>query len=81
MTDKTIGAILVGVLFLAPLLALFSAFLTAGLLCVPLMISLHFLHAFAPVVPALGWQASFWVLVVARLVFPGAGYSTSSDKD
>lgn len=81
MNNKGFGAIVAMLFFTLPLLALAGAFLTAGLLCVPLMISLHFLNAFVPAVPALGWQASFWVLTVVRLLVPGAGYSSSSSKD
>lgn len=82
MNNKSFGTAIFVLLFSLPLLALAQAFLTAGMLFLPLMISLHFLNSFAPAIPALGWQASFWLLVVARLVFPGAGYGTSgSSKD
>ena len=55
---------------IAPLLALVSAVVYGLILCVPTMIALHYLHGFVPVVPPLGWQASFWLLATLSLLIP-----------
>lgn len=73
-------AALIGVALVAPILALFGAIITGAVLCVPLMVALHFLHTFVPIAPALGWKACFWLIAAVRLLLPSGG-SSSSKKD
>lgn len=64
------------IILLTPLFAIIGAFVYGAILCIPLMIGLHFLHAFVPIVPALGWVASFWLLWVVSLLIPHSGGSS-----
>lgn len=55
--------------------ALFSI-VRAALFCVPLMIVLHFLHNYIPLVPQLGWVACFLLLVAVSFIFTFGGSTT-----
>lgn len=55
---------------LLPFLALLAAIIRGGILCVPLMIVLHFLHGFIPAVPQLGWLACWLLIAALTLIIP-----------
>lgn len=66
-----------GLLALGPFLALLGAAFTATVLFWPAMLFIGALHSFIPVIPALGWQATWLLIAVLHLILPSA--STSSN--
>jgi hypothetical protein len=56
-------------LLAAPLLIMLMALINGLILGLPVMIGLHFLHDFIPLVPQLGFWGSFWLVVVTSLLF------------
>ena len=73
------GLAVIGLLALSPVLVLVGAFLRALLLFWPTMILLGAVHSHIPGVPALGWQATFFVVAVLGLLIPTGSVSTKSD--
>lgn len=65
------------VLLATPALAFVAAFIRALILFFPTMIVLGIVHTYIPIVPSLGWLATFWVLVLVGLFVPTS--SSSSD--
>lgn len=68
----------IGLLALAPLLALGGALLRALVLFWPVMILFGMLHAQVPAVPAFSWWVSFLIIALLSLLVPTA---TSSSSD
>ena len=71
-------ALLIGGAFAAPFIILFSALFRALFLFYPTMLVLGAVHSSIPMVPPLGWQASFWVVAALALLFP-VGTSVKSE--
>jgi hypothetical protein len=65
-------------LLLAPLLIFAYAIVRSVVLFLPVMWTLGALHGYIPAVPALGWQATFLVVLLLSLLLP-SGSSSSSD--
>lgn len=57
----------------APFLTLGFAFLRAALLFWPTMLAFGAVHSHVDWVPALGWQATFWVVFLLSLLVPTGG--------
>lgn len=57
-------------LLFAPLLALLIAAFFATVLFWPAMVFIGALHSFVPIIPALGWQATWLLIAVLHLIFP-----------
>lgn len=55
---------------IAPVIAFGLALLRAALLFWPAMVFLGALHSYIPAVPALGWQATFFLVAVLGLLIP-----------
>jgi len=67
-------------ILLAPLLVLATAFVRALFLFWPTMLLLGAVHSYIPVVPSLGWQATFLVVMLLGLLIPVSA-STSSKSN
>ena len=65
-------------ILIAPLLVLAGAFVRALILFWPTMILLGAVHSYIPMVPSLGWQATFLVVMLLGLLIPHG--STSASK-
>ena len=69
--------IIVGILF-AVFGSLLYALLRAIILFWPTMVVMGAVHSYIPIVPSLGWQATFLVVMLISLLIPTAT-SKSSD--
>lgn len=70
---------LILVLIMTPLMAFASAIIRATVLFWPLMVFMGAAHEWIPIIPALGWQATFLLIAVVSLLFP-SGNSTVTTK-
>jgi len=63
-------AAILGGLLAAPVIILASALFRALVLFFPTMLVLGAVHSYIPMVPALGWAATFWVVALLALLIP-----------
>lgn len=66
------------VLLLSPVIALFGSLFRALVLFWPVMVLSGALHAHYPAAPALGWEASFFLVAVLSLIIPISTTSTAT---
>lgn len=59
-------------LLFTPVLAFFGAVIRALVLFLPVMLVLMWIHPLIPIIPALGWKASFLLVMLIGLLFPGS---------
>lgn len=69
-----------GLVILGPLLALIGAFGRALMLFWPTMLLLGAVHSYLPVVPALGWSATFFVVALISVLIPTGGSTNTTTK-
>jgi hypothetical protein len=68
---------MVGLILWGIIVTLGAAALRGILLAAPLMVGLHFLHDYVPMVPQLGFIACFWLLFVVGILFVTTNASLS----
>jgi len=73
------AVVLAGVI-LSPLLVLFTALFRALFLFWPTMLMFGAVHSYIFLVPALGWQATFFVVALLSLLIPTSGVSTNTSS-
>lgn len=61
-----------------PLMILGFAFFRALVLFWPTMIVLGAAHSYIPMIPALGWVATFWLVVLFGLLIPAGAQNISN---
>lgn len=69
----------IGFIAALPFLTLALAALRAALLFWPTMLAFGAVHSHIEWVPALGWQATFWVVFLLSLLIPTGSNTSSSD--
>lgn len=72
----------IALLLAAPFLAIFAAFFRAAILFWPTMVMLGVAHNTPglEMVPALGWDQTFVIIVLISLLFGGLSSTSSSSK-
>lgn len=56
-------------LLISPFLALLGAVIVATILFWPFMLCLGALASYVPIIPALGWQACWFLIATVKLLF------------
>lgn len=71
-------AALVVLALVSPFVVLLAALFRGAFLFYPVMILMGAVHSYVPAVPALGWQAVFFIVALLSLLIPTSTNTTQS---